>query len=223
MDSLFQHLKTKTKPAEILAIYSAEIEKYPEEEWLYERRLDNLRKRILFDEQLQVYKTALAKFKTRSWQDRFARWFLRNERKEEFAELSQNVIENLDDTEVQNYLSQFIDGKKNSDKFSRELYLKLYTTAHKRFPHNMSFVSGLLDYYKTHKQETEWRKLSAEYYFDSKELSAKFLSKIWLKKANLRRYLARSKRKMLKADENSFDRIALSTFSGRRFGSSRQF
>jgi tetratricopeptide (TPR) repeat protein len=211
LERLISLLARENKTKEILAVYSAEIAKYPEEEWLYQKRLEQLEKTNLFDKQLQVYKTALAKFNTTDWRDRLARWFLRHERKEEFSELSNDIIEKLDDAEVQNYLSQFINGKKDSDEFSRKLYLKLYTTAHKRFPHNISFVNGLLDYYKVHKQEDDWRKLSAEYYFDSKEIRETFIKNL-AEKGELRSYLTEAKEKCCAGDENSFDTLPYELF-----------
>ncbi len=86
---LVETLSKDKKTDEILALYSNEIGKYPDEQWLYEQRLEWLEQTNLVDEQLKVYQSAFARFKTTNWQDKLARWFLRRERKQEFAEFSQ--------------------------------------------------------------------------------------------------------------------------------------
>lgn len=65
------------KTGKILALYSNEIQKYPEQEWLYEQRLSWLEQTSLTEEKLQFYKLALEKFQTRNWQNKLARFFIR--------------------------------------------------------------------------------------------------------------------------------------------------
>jgi len=185
-------LARENKTPEILALYSAEIAKYPDEEWLYERRLAWLEKTNLIDEQLKVYQSALARFPTRGWQDKLARWFLRQNRKDDFAEFSQSLIEKLNDAEAQNYLSQFANVKTAPDEFEKQMYLKLYRTAHARFPHNIAFVEGLLNFYRANQMAGEWRRLSAEYYFESPEIRESFLSDL-AEKGELRNYLEKAR------------------------------
>jgi tetratricopeptide (TPR) repeat protein len=189
LNTLVASLAKEKKTAEILALYSNEINKYPNEEWLYEQRLSWLEQTNLTEEQLQVYQTALARFQSRGWQDKLARFFLRQKRNDEFAALSEDLVGKLNDTEAQNYLSQFVDGKMSSTVFEKQLYLKLYESAHTRFPHNIVFVNGLLRFYKAEKQEKEWRKLAAEYYFESKDMREQFLDNL-AQKGELRSFLA---------------------------------
>jgi tetratricopeptide (TPR) repeat protein len=175
LETLVASLAEEKKTTEILALYSNEIGKYADEEWLYEKRLAWLEQTNLTGEQLQAYQTALARFQSRGWQDKLARFFLRQNRNDEFAALSEDLIGKLNDSDAQNYLSQFADGKLTSSAFEKQLYLKLYQSAHARFPHNIVFVNGLLQFYKAEKQDDEWRKLAAEYYFESKEVREQFL------------------------------------------------
>lgn len=184
VDSLAKEKKT----AEILALYSGEIAKYPNEEWLYERRLTWLEQTNLTDEKLQFYKASLARFQTSNWRDKLARFFVREKRDDEFSALSEDLVGKLNDAEIQNYLAQFVDREVSSGEFKERLYLKLYQSAHARFPHNFRFVEGLLSFYKAHKLETEWRKLSAEYYFESKEIREAFLNRL-AEKGELRSFL----------------------------------
>ena len=192
LEKLIASLVKEKKTVEILALYSNEISKYPNEEWLYEQRLSWLEQTNLIAEQLEVHQAALAKFKTNNWRDKLARFFVRNKRNAEFAEFSEDLIGKLNDADLQNYLSEFIDGKVSASDFEKQLYFKIYQSAHNRFPHNISFVSGLLRFYQANKQTTEWRKLAAEYYFESSEIRKMFLDDL-AKNNRLRDYLEQSK------------------------------
>ena len=120
------------------------------------------------EENLRVYQTALARFQSRSWRDKLARWFLRENRQSEFAEFSTDLVGKLNDGETQAYLSEFVDGKISADDFNRRLYLKLYQQAHERFPHNHNFVNGLLRFYKTNKQTNDSGNLNHMYKTEKK-------------------------------------------------------
>ena len=76
------------------------------------------------------------------------------------------LVEKLDNSQTENYLLNFSDAISYNDSkmFESTLYLMLYTKAHERFPHNLTFVKGLLKYYKIHQQESNWRNLAAEYF-----------------------------------------------------------
>ena len=151
--------------AEILALYSREITKYPNQEWLYFQRLEWLEKTNLADEQLEIYKTALARFKTNEWRDKLARFFIRQNRDAEFAVFSEDLIGKLDDADVQSFLSQFVDGKLSAKDFDRQLYFKLYESAHARFPHNQNFVLGLLRFYQNRNMSRTMAKFSRRILF----------------------------------------------------------
>jgi tetratricopeptide (TPR) repeat protein len=191
LDKLVSSLLNEKKMTEIFAVYSGEIEKYPGEEWLYERRAAWLEQTNLAEEQLKIYKEALERFPTTAWRDRLARFFVRQKRAEEFAEFSANLIEKLGDADARDYLSQFVDAKISAGDFDRNLYFKLYRSAHRRFPHNLDFVNGLLRFYQTTERQTEWRKLAAEYYFASPEVREPFLNHL-SKTGALREYLAKA-------------------------------
>ncbi len=171
-------LARENKTPEILALYAAEIKKYPQESGLDERLLQWLGQTNLVEEQLKVYRQALDKFPNATWQDRLARWFLRQDRRQDFEKFSGELIEKLDDTETGNYLAEFVAQKSNAklESFDAQLYLALYEKAHRRFPHNLNFVQGLLNFYKTHAQQTEWQHLTAEYYFESSAVREMFLN-----------------------------------------------
>ena len=192
LEKFVNSLAREKKTAEILALYSNEIAKHQNEEWLYEKRLTWLEQTNLTEEKLGFYKTSLARFQNDTWRDKLARFFVREERNAEFAALSEDLVGRLNDAEVQNYFTQMIDGRISSGEFQKQLYLKLYLTAHERFPHNVTFVNGLLIFYESNRQEAEWRKLSAEYYFESSEIRKTFLDHL-AEKGELRDYLQKAR------------------------------
>jgi tetratricopeptide (TPR) repeat protein/Flp pilus assembly protein TadD len=189
--------------AEILALYSNEINKYPDEQGLYEQRLQWLGQTNLIEEQLRVYQEAINRFKTNVWTDRLARWYLRRERRGEFERLSRDLIEKMNDEETGAWLAKYVNsgaGAKASE-FDANLYLSLYTRAHERFPHNLSFVEGLLNYYSARGRWDDWRRLMAEYYFESKSVRDRFLPYL-SKEGKLREY-AESAREKVKGSPGS--------------------
>jgi tetratricopeptide (TPR) repeat protein len=185
------------RTSDILALYSAEIKKYPGEEGLYEQMLQWLGQTNLVDEQLRVYQEALRTFPSTTWQDRLARWFIRNKRTAEFETLSRDLLAKVDDKEAERYLEEFIQGNVNADpaSFDAKLYVGLYSIAHQRFPHNLQFVTGLLQFYSAHKQWDQWRMLVAEYYFESREVRNQFLSHL-ASRNELRNYLANARQNL---------------------------
>ncbi|HEX8734024.1 MAG TPA: hypothetical protein VF721_01790 [Pyrinomonadaceae bacterium] len=105
LERLVASLAKEKKTPEILEVYSAEIAKHPDEEWLYEQRLAWLEKNSLTEEQTKVYQAALARFQTRGWQDKLARWFLRQKRSDDFAALAEDLAGKLNDAEIEQFLA----------------------------------------------------------------------------------------------------------------------
>jgi tetratricopeptide (TPR) repeat protein len=184
-----ESLAKEKKILEILQIYSSEIAKYPDQEWLYEQRLNWLEQTNLYDEQLRAYNSTLEKFPSSNWRDRFARWFIRRDKQAEFEKFSTRLVENLHDQEIESYLAQFTD--KTVDILTEKFHFKLYQTAHRRFPHNIEFVIRLLNFYKARKQEKDWQRLAAEYYFASPLIRREFLNEL-AQKGELAKYSMRA-------------------------------
>jgi tetratricopeptide (TPR) repeat protein len=187
-------LAREERTTDVLALYAGEIKKYGDEQGLYEQMLQWLGQTNMVEDQLRVYRETIKKFPTATWRDRLARWFLRQERKEEFEAFSREVLSKLDDEEVESYLSRFVASGAygNPASFDANLYLGLYGLAHERFPHHLSFVFGLLKFYSAHNRWDEWRTLVAEYYFESREMRDQFLSHL-AGQGRLRGYLDRAR------------------------------
>jgi tetratricopeptide (TPR) repeat protein len=194
-------LAKDNRTSDILALYSGEIKKYPDEQGLYEQMLQWLGQTNLVDEQLRVYQQALRTFPTTTWHDRLARWFIRQKRTTEFETLSRELLAKVNDQEAERYLQEFIQGNVNADpsSFDAKLYVALYSLAHQRFPHNLHFVTGLLQFYSSHQQWEQWRMLVAEYYFESREVRNQFLSHL-ASRNELRPYLARARETLNQTD-----------------------
>jgi tetratricopeptide (TPR) repeat protein len=170
-------LARENRAAEILALYSNEIKKYPDEQGLYEQLLQWLGQTNLVEEQLRVYQEAIQRFRTNTWTDRLARWYLRRDRKQAFEALANDLVGKMNDDEIEAWFAKFVNsgtGAK-SPEFEANLYFALYTRARQRFPHNQRFVEGLLAYYRGHNRTEDWRRLAAEYYFESKEVRERYL------------------------------------------------
>jgi tetratricopeptide (TPR) repeat protein len=187
-------LAKDNRTADILALYSGEIKKYPDEQGLYEQMLQWLGQTNLVDEQLRVYQQALRTFPTTTWQDRLARWFIRQKRTAEFETLSRELLARVNDQEAERYLQEFIQSSVYADasSFDAKLYVALYSLAHQRFPHNLHFVTGLLQFYSAHQQWEQWRMLTAEYYFESREVRNQFLTHL-ASHNELRPFLSRAR------------------------------
>ncbi|HYG80098.1 MAG TPA: tetratricopeptide repeat protein, partial [Pyrinomonadaceae bacterium] len=191
-------LARKNKNDAILVLYANEVKKYPDEQGLYEQMLQWLGQTNLFDEQLKVYRAALAKFPTTLWRDRLARWFLRRERRQEFEAYSRELLAQLGDREVQAYLERFtsLSADPQAANGGAQLYLGLYQLAHERFPHNLNFVRGLLKFYSARERWDEWRRLMAEYYFTAREIRDEFLAHL-ASRNELRPHLERARERSL--------------------------
>src|SRR5205807_893796 len=102
------------------------------------------------------------------------------------------------------YLRKFVDSGASADAatFDANLYQSLYLLTHERFPHNLSFVNGLLKFYSAHKQSEQWRALVAEYYFESHEIRNQFLSQL-ASKSDLRAYFDRAREALDKPQRNT--------------------
>lgn len=171
-------LARENRAADVLALYSAEIKKYPDEQGLYEQILQWLGQTNLSDEQLRVYQEALKRFPSNLWTDRLARWYVRRGRQSEFEDFSRKLLTRMNDQEVESYLAKFVQsgaGEK-ATAFDSNLYFGLYSLAHERFPHNEKFIEGLLSYYAGHKRWDDWQRLLAEHYFESKPIRERYLS-----------------------------------------------
>ncbi|HUF02680.1 MAG TPA: tetratricopeptide repeat protein [Aridibacter sp.] len=176
---------------EILELYSSEIRKHPDREWLYEQRLEWLEETNLPDEEAEVYRSAVKRFNTHSWRDKLARFLLREGRKTELSSFAEDLSRSLGDAELETFLTDIASGGSGTEELRRNLLERLYLSALERFPSNTAFASGLLEIYESTRQERKWLETAGRFFFVSKSIRASFLDRL-ASQGELRNYLARA-------------------------------
>jgi tetratricopeptide (TPR) repeat protein len=188
LDRFIASLRTDGQPEAVLQLYWNEIRKHPQEEGLYETFLQWLDRTGLFNEKLRAYQDAIRNFPSPAWHHRLARWLIRQQRREAFQQYSREIVEALDDEEIRGYLQQFITSSNTPGdqvNYDAQLYFQLYQFAHNRFPHNVFFVHGLLEYYRRMGHWAEWERLATQYYFADPKIRDSLLPE-WSKARTLR-------------------------------------
>src|SRR5262249_40288016 len=155
-----------------LKLYRDQIQKYPAQESLYANFAEYLAGNNLFDEEASIYSRAIQQFKTKSWYEKLARWYLRREQSAELEKLSHEVIDTFQGTDVAEYLQNV-----NTTYPYRSLYIALNQYALSRFPYNMTFVNNLLTVYtdEHYYNWEEWEKLCRQYYFLDESIRSRYL------------------------------------------------
>ncbi|MCI0614857.1 hypothetical protein L0244_17840, partial [bacterium] len=159
----------------VLTLYRDQIQKYPTQEGLYENFAEYLAQNNLFDEEASIYSRAIQQFKTKSWYEKLARWYLRREQSTELEKLSHEVIDTFQGTEVAVYLQNV-----DTSYPYRSLYIALNRYALSRFPYNMTFVNNLLTMYSHvhYSNWEEWEKLCRQYYFLDESIRSRYLYRL---------------------------------------------
>ena len=159
----------------VLRLYRDQLTQHPSEEMLYIDFAAYLAQNNLFDEESGVYKEAIKQFKTRSWYEKLARWYIRREQQGEFERISREIVDLFAGTEVAEYV--------NSVHYPlpyRSLHIAINQYALSRFPYNLAFVNNLLDAYTTRGSEnpTAWQALCRKYYFLDESIRQRYLYRI---------------------------------------------
>ena len=154
-----------------LAVLRKELDRNPNDPLLYERLASFLEQNNLSAQQEAVYNTAIQKFQDKSWYDKLARLYLREKKREAYAELTRKVTGIFSGTELEAYFNQGSGG-------GPQLYLQLNLYAHQRFPHDEVFVRNLLGAYeaKATYDSAAWEKLLREHWSDSEDLQRRFFN-----------------------------------------------
>ena len=152
-----------------LVVLRKELDRNPNDPLLYERLANFLQQNNLSAQQEEVYSQAIQKFRSRGWYDKLARLYLREKKREAFANLTKQVVGIFQGTELEEYFSQVQGG-------GPQLFLQLNLFAHQRFPHDGVFVDNLLAAYraKATYDAAAWEKLLREHWSDSEQLREQF-------------------------------------------------
>ena len=152
-----------------LAVLRRELDRNPNDPLLYERLASFLQQNNLSAQQEEVYNQAAQRFQDKGWYDKLARLYLREKKREAFADLTKRVTGIFSGTELEHYFSRVTQG-------GPQLFLELNLFAHQRFPHDLLFVQNLLQAYnsKPTRDTAAWEKLLREHWSDSEELRLQF-------------------------------------------------
>jgi tetratricopeptide (TPR) repeat protein len=152
-----------------LGVLRREIDRNPDDPGRYERLAVFLEQNKLGSEQEEVYRRAIAKFSSRSWYQKLARYYLRYRKDAEYQKLSTEAIRQFDGSDLENYFRSATPG-------SPQMYLELNQYAHDRFPHNPWFVGNLLIAYHTKAtwNHAAWEALLRQHWFEDPTLRNEF-------------------------------------------------
>jgi len=169
LDRYLGRLTAAGQLPQALAVLRKELDRNPNDPLLYERLADFLQQNNLTAQQEEVYAQAIQKFQDRGWYDKLARLYLREKKREAYAELTKKVVGIFSGTELEGYFQ-------NAGGGGPQLYLQLNLYAHERFPHDEAFIQNLLSAYRSKGtyDMVAWEKLMREHWSDSEPLRQEF-------------------------------------------------
>lgn len=152
-----------------LAVLRKELDRNPNDPLLYQRLATFLQQNNLSAQQEEVYQEAIKKFQDAGWYDKLARLYLREKKREAFADLTKQVTNIFHGTELEEYFGR-VRGS------GAQMFLQLNLYAHQRFPHDEVFVQNLLQAYTTKatRNQPAWEALLREHWWDSDALRMQF-------------------------------------------------
>ncbi len=154
-----------------LDVFRREIDRNPDDPGLYEKFAVFLGSVNYADPVENVYRQAIARFNERGWYEKLARWYLRLRRNSDFSQLSNDVVDAFAGAELEAYFAQVVGGS-----IDAKVYLQLNLYAHRRFPHNLTFVRNLLAAYRNRltRDMSSWQDLLRRYWFHAPDLTNQY-------------------------------------------------
>ena len=123
-----------------VALLRREIDQNPGDAGLYER-LAAFVEQNRFDQDLeQTYQAAIKKFPGTTWSEKLARFYLKKERKSDYERLTKQLTDVFTGEELESYLESV----RPDARLNAQLYAQVNLYAHRRFPHNLTFVRNLV-------------------------------------------------------------------------------
>ncbi len=162
------------RPLDVLGLFRREMDHNPNDSGLYERLAAFLEQNNLDDRIEAVYKKAIQQFPDRSWYQKLARWYLRRKSRQQFDDLTRQVVQVFSGTDLQEYFQSVVGG----GEVAPQMYLQLNLYAHQRFPHNLAFVTNLLGAYHTRQtyNNREWEALIRQSWFYDDDLRSQYFA-----------------------------------------------
>ena len=162
------------RPLAVLDLFRREMDHNPNDPGLYERLATFLEQNRM-DERIEaVYKKALQQFPDRSWYQKLARWYLRRHERQQFEELSRQVIQTFSGTDLEEYFRSVV----WSGPVVPQMYMQLNLYAHQRFSHNLTFVQNLLVAFRSKQtyNRQAWEALIRQYWFYDDTMRSEFFA-----------------------------------------------
>jgi cellulose synthase operon protein C len=166
-------LATTKRLPEALAVLRRQIDRNPDDPLLYERLADFLQQNNLAAQQEEVYRGAIARFPGTTFYDKLARYYLRLQRKQDFATLTRQVVDIFHGTSLEQYFAVV-------SQSGPQLYLQLNLYAHQRFPHELKFTRNLLAAYqsKATADPAAYDLLLRQHWFEATDLRDQFFDNL---------------------------------------------
>jgi hypothetical protein len=157
-----------------LTVLRAQLDHNPNDPLLYERLASFLEQNNLSAQQEQLFQQASTKFQDASWTDKLARLYLREKKREAFANLLRQVTDTFSGTDLDSFFSVVSPGQPIGPQLS--LQLNLY--AAKRFPHDLVFTHNLLAAYQAPvtRDPAAYESLLRSHWWASDDLRDQFLA-----------------------------------------------
>ncbi|MCB1018957.1 MAG: hypothetical protein KDC27_03460, partial [Acidobacteria bacterium] len=173
LDRAIARLAALKRLDQAVALFAREIERNPDDPGLYERFAAFLDVNGMADRVEQVYRDAMQRFDDTSWEHKLARWYLRRQKAAELEQLTRQVTDAFAGSDLEAYFADVAAGG-----FDAQMYLRVNLYAHKRFPHDLTFVRNLLTAYqrKETQDQAAWEKLLREHWFFADDLRDRFLA-----------------------------------------------
>ena len=163
----------------------------------------------LYNEELKIYQKAIQHFNDKNWYHKIARWYIRYKGDAEFRNFTEQTKDIFGDSELSQYFQNFVHYRYPISTPESEAYHRLYLYAHNKFPKNLNFVKGLLQFYNSFGLGDDFCTLSEEYYLYDEGIRINYIA--YLSRKNLlRERLSNIKDKeglsylRLRADANSW-------------------
>jgi hypothetical protein len=154
-----------------LAVLRRELDRNPNDPLIYDRLAQFLEANNLSAQTEELYRTAIARFDGGDWYSKLARFYLRQRRTSDYAELVRQVTRIFSGTDLDSWFSRAQGG-------SSQLRLELNLYAHHRFPHDTVFIQNLLNLYsvKPTRDMPAWEALLRQTWWESPELTQEFFA-----------------------------------------------
>lgn len=173
LDRYLARLTSLNRMTEALRVYRNELTRNSQDPGLYERFAAFLDQNKLGSEIERVYKDAMQRFpEDTQWSHKLARWYLRASQRSQYADLTRQVAQVFSGTDLESYLND----TNSTANVGAQIYLQLNQYAHKRFPHNLSFVRNLMIAYTTKATASPaaYEQLLREHWYHAPDLRARF-------------------------------------------------